>query len=29
MLGVLYERCAERLFPPLRAVIWVTARKPR
>ena len=29
MLGVLYERCAERLFPPLRALIWVSARKPR
>jgi SAM-dependent methyltransferase len=28
MLGVLYERCAERLFPPLRALIWVSARKP-
>ena len=29
MLGVLYERCVERLFPPLRALIWVSAPKPR
>jgi SAM-dependent methyltransferase len=29
MLGVLYERSAERLFPPLRALIWVSAGKPR
>jgi SAM-dependent methyltransferase len=27
MLGVVYERCVERLFAPLRALLWVTARK--